>query len=86
MDYVQGFTPAGFAERAAQARLAPDVFIAVSEDAARAAYGRLAPAPKQVAQAESCYREILGRVGRMGRTRLLFRRIFSRGKASLNIP
>ena len=55
-------------------------------DVARAAYGRLAPDPKQVARAENCYYDILRKAGRLGRTRLLFKRIFSRGKVSLNIP
>ncbi|MBO7358700.1 MAG: transglutaminase domain-containing protein [Clostridia bacterium] len=86
MDYEQGFTPAGFAERAVQARLAPEEFVSVSECVAMAAYGRLAPVPKQIGQAESCYKEILQRVNRLGRLRLLLKRIFTRGGVSLNIP
>ncbi|MBR6008489.1 MAG: transglutaminase domain-containing protein, partial [Clostridia bacterium] len=86
MDYVQGFTPAEFASSAVRANAAPEEFQAVSADVARAAYGRLAPDPKQVARAENCYYDILRKAGRLGRTRLLFKRIFSRGKVSLNIP
>ncbi|MCR4576559.1 MAG: hypothetical protein K5784_01460 [Clostridiales bacterium] len=86
MDYEQGFTPAGFAERAVQARLAPEEFVSVSECVARAAYGKLAPTQRQIAQAESCYKEILGRVSRLGRLKLLIKRIFAGGGVSLNIP
>ena len=86
MDYEQGFTPAGFAERAVQASLAPEEFVSVSECVARAAYGKLAPAQRQIAQAESCYKEILGRVSRLGRLKLLIKRIFAGGGVSLNIP
>ena len=86
MDYEQGFTPAGFAERAVQARLAPEEFISVSEYVAKAAYGKLAPVPRQIAQAENCYKQILGRVSRPGRLKLLSKRIFARGGVSLNIP
>ncbi|MCR4621373.1 MAG: transglutaminase domain-containing protein [Clostridiales bacterium] len=86
MDYAQGFTPAEFALRAVQADLAPGEFTAVSAIVMQAAYGRIAPTGKQVAQAEDCYGEIVLRAGRITRARLLLRRLLGGGRVSLNIP